>query len=583
MTVVSFHGRVHRKTGHRDCALTEVAESDGDGQRDRPSCLQFDIACADRRSFMKSILLGAGACLLPMPKARAQAGQKVLRMAMTLSDIPYLGGQANGGAEGIRFVNFSLYDALVIWDFWQGDRPTKLVPNLAESWSVNDADKKIWTFKLRRGVKFHDGSEFNAHSVVWNFEKLMKPNVPHYDKRQAAAAGNYTATIDRVDQVDDYTVNIVTKSLDGTLIYSMSNIFMSSPAQWEAVGRDWDKFVLKPSGTGPWKFASVAPRERAEFVRNASYWNTKRIPKCDRLILRPISDSTTRVSALLSGQVDWIEAPPPDAIPQIKAAGMQVVTKVYPHIWPYMLNHRPDSPFHDVRLRKAANLAIDRNAVVKLVNGIAQPAKGLVVPEHPWFGKPTFDIKYDPDTARKLMADAGFGPKNKAKVKFLMSTAGSGQMQPLSMNELIQEYLQDVGFEVSFETLDWEALRSRRLAGAEAPENKGISGINYSWTIQEPIFALIGQTWHGKKRVAGYNWGLFSDPHADELALKPLAEFDIDKQNALLADLHSYLVDQAMWIFVVHDLNPRGLSSRVQGFVPAQNWYQDFSPIDLKS
>ena len=136
----------------------------------------------------------------------------------------------------------------------------------------------------------------------------------------------------------------------------------------------------------------------------------------------------------------WIGSrpPPPDAIPQIKAAGMQVVTKVYPHIWPYMLNHQPDSPFHDVRLRKAANLAIDRGAVVKLVNGIAQPAKGIVVPEHPWFGKPTFDIKYDPDAARKLMADAGFGPRNKAKIKFLMSTAGSGQMQPLSMNELIQ-------------------------------------------------------------------------------------------------------------------------------------------------
>ena len=81
----------------------------------------------------------------------------------------------------------------------------------------------------------------------------------------------------------------------------------------------------------------------------------------------------------------------------------------------------------------------------------------------------------------------------------------------------------------------------------------------------------------------GYNWGLFSDPKADELALKPLAEFDIDKQNALLANLHAYLVDQAMWIFVVHDLNPRGLSKRVEGFVSAQNWYQDFSPIDLKS
>ena len=77
--------------------------------------------------------------------------------------------------------------------------------------------------------------------------------------------------------------------------------------------------------------------------------------------------------------------------------------------------------------------------------------------------------------------------------------------------------------------------------------------------------------------------GDYSDPHADELALKPLSEFDVTKQNQLLADLHTYLVDQAMWIFVVHDLNPRGLGRNVTGFVQAQNWYQDLSPVDIKS
>jgi peptide/nickel transport system substrate-binding protein len=580
MSMVSFLDSMRRsRQGH-----VEVCSSTGADPRSASIAPDCSISPdTERRFVLKALLLSAGAFWLPLRNAQAQAGQKVLRIAMTLSDIPYLAGQATGGAEGLRFVSVSLYDTLVGWDFDQGDRPTKLIPSLAESWSVDPETKKVWTFKLRPGVKFHDGSSFNAQSVVWNFEKLMKPSLPHYDKRQAAQAGNYLATIDRVETVDDLTVNIITKGPDGTLAYSLTNIYFSSPAHWEAVGRDWDKFAQKPSGTGPWTFDRLVPRERVEFVRNPNHWRTSRIPKSDRLVLRPIADATTRVSALLSGQVDIIEAPPPDSIPQIKATpGMQVVTKIYPHIWPYMLSHQPGSPFRDIRLRKAANLAIDRAAVVKLVNGTAQPAKGIVVPEHPWFGKPTFDIKYDPDTARKLMAEAGFGPRNKAKIKFLMSTAGSGQMQPQSMNELIQEHLQEVGFDVTFETLDWEALRSRRTAGAEAPENRGVSGINYSWTIQEPIFALVGQTWHGANRVPGYNWGGYADPRADELALKPLSEFDITEQNKRLAELHAYLVDQAMWIFVVHDLNPRGLSSRVQGFVQAQNWYQDFSPIDIK-
>jgi ABC-type transport system substrate-binding protein len=182
------------------------------------------------------------------------------------------------------------------------------------------------------------------------------------------------------------------------------------------------------------KLASLVPRNRAELVRNADYWNEE-VPQTDRMVLRPMPDATTRVAALLSGQVDFVEALPPDAVPQIKASGMQVHTNVYPHIWPYMLSHMPDSPFKDIRIRKAANLAIDREKLVKLLRGLAVPAKGMVTPDHPWFGKPTFNIKYDPDAARKLLAEAGYGPKNPVR-SILMSAAGSDA--PLSMNQFIR-------------------------------------------------------------------------------------------------------------------------------------------------
>jgi peptide/nickel transport system substrate-binding protein len=245
------------------------------------------------------------------------------------------------------------------------------------------------------------------------------------------------------------------------------------------------------------------------------------------MVLRPMPDANTRVAALLSGQVDLVEALPPDSVPAVKAAGMQVTTNVYPHIWPYMLSHLADSPFHDIRIRKAANLAIDRESLAKFLGGLGVPARGFVTPDHPWFGKPTFEVKYDPDAGRKLMAEAGYGPNNPVKAKILMSTAGSGQMQPLPMNEFIQENLRDIGIDVSLETLDWEALRSRRFAGAEGAINKGVHAINYSWSVQYPVFGLIGQTYHGEKRVKGYNWGHFADPKADELAKKALEAFDV--------------------------------------------------------
>ncbi|MDA0990308.1 MAG: ABC transporter substrate-binding protein, partial [Verrucomicrobia bacterium] len=436
--------------------------------------------------------------------------------------------------------------------------------------------------KLKRGVKFHDGSLFTAHDVVWNFEKIKNAKAPQYDPLQVRNGANWLASVKSYRAVDDYTMEITTKTPTGTLLYALSNIFYSSPRQWEKLGRDWQKFAFEPSGTGPWKLVKLVPRNRAELVRNADHWNKQQIPQHDRMVLRPMSDANTRVAALLSGQVDMVEALPPDAVPKVKASGMQVTTNVYPHIWPYMISHLPDSPFSDIRIRKAANLAIDRDSLVKLLGGLAVPAKGMVTPDHPWFGKPTFDIKYDPDAARKLMAEAGYGPNNPVKVKFAITSAGSGQMQPLPMNEFLQENFRDIGMDVSLETVDWEAIRSKRLAGAHGAINKGIHGINYSWSMQYPIFGLIGQTYHDKNRVRGYNWGNFADPHADALAAKAVQTFDADKLNRALGDLHSYLVEQAMWIFVVHDKNPHGLSSHVKGFTQAQSWFQDFSQVRIE-
>ena len=96
---------------------------------------------------------------------------------------------------------------------------------------------------------------------------------------------------------------------------------MSSPAQWEKVGKSWDAFARTPSGTGPWKLDKFVPRERAELVPNKDYWDKARVPKLDRLVLLPLPEANSRVAALRSGQVDWIEAPPPDAIPSLKSAG----------------------------------------------------------------------------------------------------------------------------------------------------------------------------------------------------------------------------------------------------------------------
>ncbi len=508
--------------------------------------------------------------------------EKVLRVAMTVADVPLTSGQPSQGNEGMRFLGPTVYDGLVLWDLSSADKAASLVPGLAESWAVDENDKTKWIFKLRRGVKFHDGSEFNADAVTWNFDKLMKRDAPQFDQAQSVQASQLYGSIASWRKIDDYTVEIATKAPDSVLPYNLTGLFFSSPKRWEEVGRDWNKFAAQPSGTGPWKVDKFVPRERVELVRNTNYWNQKRLPKSDRLVLLPMPDANTRVAALLANQVDWIEAPPPDAVPRLKQSGMNVVANVYPHVWPYQISLMDDSPFKDLRIRKAANLAIDRDGLVKLLGGLALPAKGMLDPGHPWFGKPSFDIKYDPEGARKLLAEAGYSEKNPVKVRIVIAPSGSGQMLPLPMSEYIKENFRDVGIDLEFVVMDWEALRARRRAGAWAPENKGIHGVNNSWGLWDPDIALIKPSASFEPVPTGFNWGQFNDAKVDELARAAKTTFDPAQRDKILAELHARIVDQAMWIWVVHDLGPRALSPKVKGFVPAQSWYQDLTPVEVQ-
>ncbi len=533
----------------------------------------------------RNLLLGAGALAaapgLP-PAARAQADRGTLRVAMTTADIPLTTGQPSQGAEGNRFLGITLYDPLIAWDLTRADQPPRLRPALAESWAVEPDDTRRWTFRLRPGVRFHDGSAFTAESVAFNLAKLLDRDAPQFDRQQAAQGSLWVGSIARWRVKDPLTIEIETRSPDAVLPFSLANVFMSSPARWEELGRSWERFAAQPSGTGPYVAERIVPRERLEASRNSAYWDPTRIPKHERLALIPMPDALTRTAALLSNQVDFIEASPPDATTRIRGAGHQVVTNVYPHIWCYQLSFVEGSPFRDLRIRKAANLAIDREGIVNMLNGMAAPAAGMVNPGHPWFGTPGFQIKYDPDQAKRLLAEAGFGPGNTVKIKLIISPSGSGQMQPLPMNEAIQQNLLAVGIETEFDVMDWEALRTRRRAGADAPENRGCHGIDNSWAFWDPDIGLIGPAQSTDRRPGGFNWGNFQDPEADALAMRARATFDPEEQGRVLAALHARIVDQAMWLWVVHDVNPRGIARRVKGFVQAQSWYQDLTPISLE-
>ena len=526
-----------------------------------------------------TFVAGLAVAALAITPALAQG---TLRVAMTLADIPLTDGAPDQGTEGERFSGFTIYDPLISYDLSSADKAANLRPALATEWHPLEEDRTKWIFKLRQGVKFHDGSDFNADSVIFNLERAFNKNYPAYDASFERQLKIYLPSIKSWRKVDDYTVELTTKEPDSLFAYQMPRLLIASQAQYEKLGKKWDAFRQKPSGTGPWRMEALVPRQRMELVPNKDYWDKDRVPKLDRLVLLPIPEVSTRTAALLSGRVDWIESPSPDTVAKLKAAGMIISINALPHVWPYTLSELPDSPFADIRVRKAINYAIDREGLVNVLNGLAVPAVGNVTPDSPWFGTPSFKVKYDPDEARRLLTEAGYGPNNPLKLKAAISTSGSGQMYPLIMNEFIQENLRDVGVKLELEVFEWEALRGRRRAGAQTEENKGITILNNSYSTNDPYVAVLRYLTPEEIPPKGSNWGSIRDDEIERLAKELRSEFDPVKQDELVAKIHTRHVDMANFIWVVHDVGSRALSPKVKGHVHAKSWFVDFSPISMQ-
>ncbi len=510
-------------------------------------------------------------------------GESLVRYGISMADIPLTTGQPDKGAGGYQFTGHTLYDPLVAWEANIASRPGKLIPGLATEWKPDPQDPRNWRFKLRHGVKFHDGSEFNADAVIWNLQKVLETKAPQFDAKQSAQVRPRIPSILRYRKVDDYTVEITTKEIDALFPFQLPWFLIGSPAQWEKLGHDWAKVALQPSGTGPFRLDRLVPRERAELVRNPAYWDKTRLAKVDRLVLLPIPDALTRANALLNGQVDMIETPPPDVLPQFAASGFRVVQNVTPHVWPYHFSTYPGSPWTDLRVRKAANLAIDRAAIVKLLGGLASPAKGQLDANSPWFGKPSFEIKYDLAAAKALMTQAGYSKAKPLKAKILIAQGGTGQMLSLPMNEFIQQSLAEVGIQVEFEVVELENLYLHWRNGAKADMNagKGITAINLGYVTADPFYALTRFAYSKYVAPNGVNWGGYSNPKVDDAIDQVKATFDPKAQDRLLAFVHQQMVDDALMLWVVHDTNPHVLSPKVKQYVQAQHWFQDLTTIGL--
>ena len=549
--------------------------------------MQYSFILTTGRTFVLAGLLAA--------VASAASAQSVVRIGMTAADIPKTVGQPDQGFEGNRFTGNTMYDGLTMWDLSSAEKASVVIPGLATEWGVDEADKTKWIFKLRPGVKFHDGSEFTADAVVWNVEKVLKQDAPHFDASQVGVTASRMPNLRSARKIDAMTVELTTAAPDALLPINLTNLFMASPAHWqklydaasatdpkEKAKQAWDAFSRNASGTGPWKMDKFVPRERLEVVKNDAYWNAARRPKVDRMVMLPMPEANARTAALLSGQVDWIENPAPDALPQIKQRGFSIFQNEQPHVWPWQFSRIEGSPWNDIRVRKAANLCVDRNAMKEgLLSGLMVPASGTFEPGHPWRGNPKFQIKFDPNEARKLMTEAGYSKDKKLKVKTQTSASGSGQMLPLPMNEFVQQSLAECFFDVELDVIEWNTLFTNWRKGAKDESARGAHATNVTYAAMDPFFAMIRFLDSKMAPPTSNNWGFINDPEFDKLVATVRTAFDPAERDKALAALHERSVDEAAFLWVAHDVGPRAMTPKIKGFVQPKSWFVDFSTMTI--
>ena len=319
----------------------------------------------------------------------------------------------------------------------------QLEGNLAESWKLlNDT---TWQFKLRRNVKFHNGEPFDAAAVKFSIERMLNP-------QQAAPGRTSIATIDRVDVVDPLTVNVITKTPFPLLPVRMSpghcgTVGIVPPKYLAQVGDAG--FAVKPVGTGPYKFVEWVKDDRLVLE---AYKDYHRGPAAiDRLVFRPIPELTTRVAALLSGQADLVSDVPPDQVGKVKSSGVaraEVSTLGGFIIMLKITNYLMPGPWQDARVRKAINYAIDMDTIIKTVlEGYGQ-VLGVPLekeafgfnPNIKWYG-------YDPDRAKALLQEAGYG----GGFEMTMHVPNRRYMNDIEVVQAMAQMLGKVGIKVKVE------------------------------------------------------------------------------------------------------------------------------------
>lgn len=417
----------------------------------------------------------------------------------------------------------------------------EIEPALAERWEISP-DGLTYTFHLRRGVRFHDDTPFDAAAVSFNFGRLLEEDHPWRHTGPFPLAF-FFEVIRGIETPDDHTVVLRLAEPFAPLMANLAypTGFMVSPTAVRKHGRD---FGRHPSGTGPFAFDRWESHRAVWLERHPHYWDGG--PRLRKVVFRTLTDGNARLTELLTGGCDVVVDVPPDVVAYFRERpGFRVLETRGPHLWFLILNTR-EGPFADPRVRRAANLAIDKAGMVRdLLQDTAEAAVGPVPAAFAWAVDGNLPpLPHDPEEARRLVREAGY---EGAEVTLYAAEGGSGMLAPRDMAAAIQADLAVAGLRVKIESFEWNTFLARVNAGLEGQADMA----QMAWMVNDPdtlpYLALRSDAWpeHG-----GFNSGYYTNPEMDRLIQEGRTAVDPAIRGRIYRDLQRLAREDVPWVFV---------------------------------
>lgn len=446
------------------------------------------------------------------------------------------------------------------------DNNLKLQPKLALSYKTQ-SDGLTWDITLRKGVKFQDGTPFNAQAVVFNFERWMDPQnqyhqgtFPYYTFLYGGFKGDPKAKIQYVKALDDNTVEFkLTEKIAPFISYLAIPMFgIASPAAIQKYGAD---FGQNPVGTGPFKFDSWTKNDKITLTANKDYY-VKGQPYLDKVIYRVIPDNSARVTALQSGEVDMIDGMNPDDAKSLESNNQYQVVK-RPSFNVGALNFNTQmKPFDNAKVRQAVSMAINKKELVNaFYGGYAQTAKNPIPPSLWGYNDKIKDYKYDVKEAKKLLAEAGFPNGFKTEI-WTMSNPRPYMPQPVKIAEAIQADLAKIGIDAQVKTFEWATYLQKTSNGEDPMALYGWTGV-----MADPdnfLFPNLSAT-NAVKPTAS-NRAFYVNQDFTNLLQQARVTFDQNKRIELYQKAQDIFHQDAPWVTIAHTTPPMGLAGYVTGY-----------------